>query len=90
MKYAFFIALGCVFHNSALIYILFYPLLRAKWSNKMFLAVCGGTLILMTFASSLANYVVAETGRFGTIAEEWVGQFAGGTLTAFMYFIIFE
>jgi len=89
VKYALLIIVGSVFQNTGLIYLLLYPLLRAKWSSKLFLSIGAGTLIIMLFATSIAGFVVEKTGRFSLIAEEWVGQFAGGELTALMYFILF-
>lgn len=88
-KYLLFVLSGAVFHNSALIYLILYPLLRAKWSKKLSILLLGVAIILMVYSKLFANFVVAETGRFGTIAEEWVGGYSGGILTCVMYFAVF-
>lgn len=88
-KYAIFILLGAVFHNSALIYLILYPLLRAKWSKTLSVLLLAAAIILMFYSQLFANLVVEETGRFGTIAEEWVGGYSGGVLTCIMYFAVF-
>lgn len=88
-KYLLFVLMGAVFHNSALIYLILYPLLRAKWSKTLGFLLLGAAIILMLYSKLFANFVVEETGRFGTIAEEWVGGYSGGILTCVMYFAVF-
>lgn len=89
LKYAIFILMGSVFHNSALVYLLLYPLLRLGWSRRLFLFITAATLFLMISANNFANFLVAETGRFEVVAEEWVGEYSGGVLTCIMYLLVF-
>lgn len=89
LKFALFILAGSLFHNSSIIYLLLYPLLRLKWSRKLYVLLALGGLIIMIYASVFANFIVEETGRFSIIAEQWVGQFSGGIITSVMYFAIF-
>ena len=89
IKYSIFIIAGAIFHKTALIYIILYPLLRTKWSTKLMWSVFAIGVIIMIYATAISLYIVEETGTYGTIAEVWVGKNAGGSLTALMYFVIF-
>lgn len=89
IKYAAFILMGTCFHTSSLIYLLFYPLFHLTWGKRNVILIAFSGLIIMLFANYFAIYIVESTGRFEIIANEWVGLYSGGLLTAVMYITIF-
>lgn len=92
LAYACLIALACLFHKTAIIFLSFYLLPRIRWSSLTVFLLGSCTLLVSVFAHPLAVFFSGAfqdyTSYVSGMNQHWIGSFVGGIKTAGMYLVV--
>ena len=90
--YACLIALACLFHKTAIIFLTLYFLPKIRWNGLTVLLLLGCTVAVSAFAHPLAVFFSRifqdYTSYVYGMNQNWIGSFAGGIKTAGMYLVV--
>ena len=92
VPYCCMIIIACLFHKTAILFLLLYFLQKVKWRGITFFLTLIGTVTVSIFAHSIAVFFSKlfqdYTSYVSGMNAHWIGSFAGGIKTAGMYLII--
>ena len=92
LPYCCMIAAACLFHKTAVIYLLLYFLPLIHWNGFSVALTFCATILVSIFAHPMAAFFSKifrdYTSYVSGMNQNWIGSFAGGVKTAGMYLVV--
>lgn len=91
-EYACFIMMACLFHKTAIMFIVLYFMPKIRWNIITVVILCLAALLISIFANPMAAFFSRVfhdyTSYVSGVNQSWIGSFAGGIKTAGMYLVV--